>query len=161
MAAHSRDAYANWRPPIIGVTLVIPVGADCLTVVDLHGLLMLPVGNMRDGQTAEEAAQRVLRSHDGLPQLRRIAIDQTQMRRRKVTTHILAYAPTTRAAVESLTFRDPRADVRVIPTLHFIEQAGPKSRLRVRIGLQALAAAGTAFIDAGTGRTGILEEFTG
>lgn len=49
--------YENWRPPVIGVFLLVPVGADCITVADLSGMLMLPVGGVYDGQTPKEAAQ--------------------------------------------------------------------------------------------------------
>ncbi|MFI5474561.1 hypothetical protein ACIA6D_30525 [Streptomyces cacaoi] len=42
-------------------------------------------------------------------------------------------------AVDELVYRDQRATVRVMPTLQLIDQAWPASRLRILIGLQALA----------------------
>lgn len=35
--ARSAAAYESWRPPIVGVALLVPVGTHCLAVVDLHG----------------------------------------------------------------------------------------------------------------------------
>ncbi|MBT2411000.1 hypothetical protein J7I94_10555 [Streptomyces sp. ISL-12] len=58
-------AYENWRPPVVGVSLFVPVGADCVTAVDLCGMLMLPVGGVYDGQTPEEAGYRVLADPSG------------------------------------------------------------------------------------------------
>ncbi|MFE7276881.1 hypothetical protein [Streptomyces sp. NPDC057623] len=147
--ARRHTAYENWRPPIVGVALLVPVGADCLAVADLRGLLMLPVGEVRVGQPPQEAAQNVLNSPEGLPLLRRVAVDQVQTRRRKVITYVLAAAPMTRAAVETLVYRDPRADVRVIPTMHFIDQVRPEARLRTLVSLQALATGETASIEDG------------
>jgi hypothetical protein len=151
-------AYEDWRPPIVGVALLMPVGADCLAVADLRGMLMLPVGDVHRGQTLEEAAQRVLASHEGFPFLRRVVVDRVQTRRRKVITHVLASAPMTYAAVDGLTCRDPRADLRVIPTLQFIDEVWYKARLRILVGLQALATGTTACIEDGAVRTEISEE---
>lgn len=67
IAAQRRAAYEDWRPPVVGIALLMPVGADCLAVADLRGMLMLPVGDVRVGQSPEEAAQRVLASREGLP----------------------------------------------------------------------------------------------
>ncbi|MGW1157769.1 hypothetical protein ACWD48_05985 [Streptomyces sp. NPDC002519] len=37
-----RAAYENWRTPVVGVALLVPVGPDCLAVADLLGTRMLP-----------------------------------------------------------------------------------------------------------------------
>lgn len=140
--ARRHPGYENWRPPIFGVALLLPVGADCLAVADLRGMLMLPVGDVPTGQTPEEAAQHVLASPEDLPPLRRVVINQVQTRRRKVITHVLASAPMTRAAVDALAYRDPRANVRVMPTLEFIDQVWPMARLRILVGLQVSQRAG-------------------
>ncbi|GGR34926.1 hypothetical protein GCM10010251_58950 [Streptomyces aurantiogriseus] len=147
--------YEDWRPPIVGVALLVPVGADSLAVADLRGMLMLPVGDVRIGHPLEEAAQQVLASREGLPLLRRVAVDRVQTRRRKVITHVLASAPMTRAAVDGLAYRDPRADVRVMSTLQFIDEVWPKARLRILVGLQALATGETVCIENGVVRAGI------
>jgi hypothetical protein len=146
-----RAAYEDWRPPVIGVALLIPVGRDGLAVADLHGTVMLPVGGVRAEQSPEDAAQRVLRlGLEGLPPLRHVVVDRVQTRRRKVTTHVLATPPMTRSAVENLVYRDPRAVIRVMPTLQFLDEAWPKGRPRVLLGLQALATGNTAHIEDGT-----------
>ncbi|MFJ5779300.1 hypothetical protein [Streptomyces sp. NPDC093094] len=139
--------YENWRPPVIGVSLLVPVGADGITVVDLCGMPMLPVGAVGDGQTPQEAGYRVLTDPSGgLRLLRRVAVDRRQMRRRKVITHIIAAAPMTREAVTCLAYRDPRATVRVMPTLQLLDQ-WPTGRIRLLVSLQALATGDTACID--------------
>ncbi|MER6684592.1 hypothetical protein [Streptomyces olivaceoviridis] len=149
-SAQRLDApYENWRPPVIGVSLLVPVGADCITVVDLRGMLMLPVGGVYDGQTPEEAGYQVLAGPaGGLRLLRRVAVDRVQTRRRKVITHVMAAAPMTREAVTGLVYRDPRAAVRVMPTLKVLDQ-WPTGRARLLIGLQALATGDTACIEDG------------
>ncbi|MET9914900.1 hypothetical protein ABZZ74_51010 [Streptomyces sp. NPDC006476] len=153
--------YENWRPPIVGVALLVPVGAHCLAVADLRGMLMLPVGDVHPGQSVEEAAHNVLHpAAEGLQLLRQVAVDRIQTRRRTITTHLLASLPATRAVVDNLTYRDARADVRIMPTLHFIEQVRPHARLRVLVGLQALATGETAFIEDGTVRAAIPTELT-
>jgi hypothetical protein len=150
LAQGRRAAYENWRPPVIGVSLLVPVRADCLAVADLLGALMLPVGGVYDKQTPEEAAHHVLAGPPGeLRLLRRVALDWVQARRRKVITHILATAPMTRRAVEALAYRDPRATVRVMPTRQFVDQMWPPARTRVLIGLQAPATGETAFLEGG------------
>ncbi|MGW0825205.1 hypothetical protein [Streptomyces sp. NPDC002845] len=161
LTQRSRAACENWRPPVVGVALLVPVGADCLAVADLRGILMLPVGGVYGGQTLEQAAQRVLSgAPDGPPLLRRVAVDWVQMRRRKVVTHVLAAAPMTREAVAALAYRDPRATVRVMPTSQLIDRVWPKARLRILVGLQALATGETASIEAGVVRAGIPADLT-
>ncbi|WP_043684358.1 hypothetical protein [Streptomyces xylophagus] len=148
-------AYEDWRPPVVGVALLIPVGVAGLAVADLHGLLMLPVGDIRTGQSPREAAERILTSGDVLPHLRRVLVDQVQMRRRKVITHVLAPTPTTCAAIDRLVYRDPRATLRVMPTVQFIGEVRPEARLRTLVALQALATGTTAWIDGGVVRAGL------
>ncbi|MGW7715558.1 hypothetical protein ACWGKK_14745 [Streptomyces chartreusis] len=154
-----RAAYENWRPPVIGVSLLLPVGADCLAVADLRGALMLPVGGVFDEQTPEEAAHHVLAGPPGeLRLLRRVAVDWVQARRRKVITHVLAAAPMTHSAVEALAYRDPRATVRVMPTLQFVDQMWPPARTRVLVGLQALATGETTCLEGGVVRPSLPPE---
>ncbi len=148
-AQRRHSPYEDWRPPVIGVSLLVPVGADCITVVDLRGMLMLPVGGVYDGQTPEEAGYRVLADPSGgLRLLRRVAVDWVQTRRRKVITHVMAAAPMTHGAVTSLVYRDPRATVRVMPTLQLLDQ-WPTGRTRLLVSLQALATGDTACIEGG------------
>ncbi|MCZ0998008.1 hypothetical protein O1M63_07285 [Streptomyces mirabilis] len=59
-APRIRAPYENWRPPVIGVSLLVPVGADRLAVADLRGMLMLPGGGVHERQRPEDAAHRVL-----------------------------------------------------------------------------------------------------
>ncbi|MFD9187202.1 hypothetical protein ACFWCA_03145 [Streptomyces phaeochromogenes] len=142
--------YENWRPPVIGVCLLVPVGADCIAVADLRGMLMLPVGGVYDGQTPEAAARGVLSGPpSGLRVLRRVAVDWVQTRRRKVITHVLASAPMTREAVGQLIYRDPRADLRILPTVHVLNDQSAPGRLRILVALQALAIGEIAFIEEG------------
>ncbi|MFJ3310735.1 hypothetical protein ACIPSA_48910 [Streptomyces sp. NPDC086549] len=145
-----RAAYENWRPPVVGVALLVPVGPDCLAVADLQGTLMLPVGGVNDGQTLQEAAHHILSGpNGGLQLLRHVAVDSIQTRRRKVITHILAATPTTPHTLEELVYRDPRATVRALPTLRLLDTVRPTARTRIVVGLQALATGQTALIKAG------------
>ncbi|MCM3264761.1 hypothetical protein M3765_12115 [Streptomyces thermoviolaceus] len=149
LAQRRHVPYENWRPPVIGVSLLVPVGADCITVVDLRGMLMLPVGALHDGQTPEEAGYRVLTDPSGrLRLVRRVAVDSVQTRRRKVITHVMAAAPMTRGTVRSLVYRDPRAIVRVMPTLQVLDQWSI-GRTRLLVSLQAMATGDTACIEGG------------
>ncbi|MEU2585319.1 hypothetical protein ABZ612_20625 [Streptomyces avermitilis] len=146
--ASTPTRYENWRPPVIGVALLIPVGADALVVADLRGLITLPTGAVHGGQTPEQAAQDVLRSAtDGLPLLRRVILASTQTRRRKVITHHLATEPMTRQMVGELIYRDPRADVRVLPTLRVLDSVTAAGQQRILVALQALATGATAYIE--------------
>lgn len=148
--AQKTASYENWRPPVIGVSLLIPVGSDSLAVADLRGAILMPTGAVHAGQTPEQAAQDVLRGNpDGLPHLRRVALAWVQTRRRKVITHVLATAPMTREATEQMTYRDPRADIRVLPTLHVLNDQPAPGRLRILVALQALAIGETAYIEGG------------
>ncbi|MEU1592864.1 hypothetical protein ABZ468_08360 [Streptomyces sp. NPDC005708] len=117
-------------------------------MANLRGLLTVPVGAVADGQTPEQAAHQVLRgAPDGLPSLRYLVLDRVQMRRRRVITHVLATEPMTREAVTSLAYRDPRATICVLPTRQIIDQASPQARLRILVGLQALATGVTSYIE--------------
>ncbi|ATM24831.1 hypothetical protein SMD44_p20048 (plasmid) [Streptomyces alboflavus] len=140
--------YENWRPPIIGVSLLVPIGADSLVVADLLGGIMIPTGSVHDSQTPEQAALNVLQGpEDGLPLLRRVALAWVQMRRRKVITHVLATAPMTRGEAERLAYHDPRAAVRVLPTMRIVDELPEPGRLRFLVGLQSLATGETAHIE--------------
>jgi hypothetical protein len=142
--------YENWRPPVVAVSLLIPVGADALVVADLRGSILVPTGMVQHGQTPQQAAQDVLRgAPEGLPLLRRVALAWVQTRRRKVITHVLATVPMPRMDVGCLIYRDPRADVRVLPTMHAVGDLPKQARLRILVGLQALATGKTAYIEGG------------
>ncbi|MEU1484506.1 hypothetical protein [Streptomyces sp. NPDC005752] len=147
--AHARTAapYENWRPPVIGVSLIVPVGAEALVIADLLGTAMVPSGSVLSGETPEEAALNVLSdATGGLPPLRRVAVACVQMRRRKVITYVLATASITHESVGRLIYRDPRADIRVMPTIRAIDSLPVPGRLRVVVGLQALATGEIAYI---------------
>ncbi|MEU3901794.1 hypothetical protein [Streptomyces sp. NPDC045251] len=150
-----RTLYENWKPPVIGVCLLLPVGADCLAIADLHGMLTLPVGTVDNGQTPEQAAHAVLPgSPTQLPNLRHVAVHEVQARRRQVITHILAAATAmTHDTVTTLRYRDPRAVLRAIPTLHFLDQAPPPTRARTLAALQAQATGTTAHLRTGCARS--------
>ncbi|MEV7198071.1 hypothetical protein AB0N81_40715 [Streptomyces sp. NPDC093510] len=138
LPARKTAPYEDWRPPIIGVSVLVPVGADALVVVDLLGGIMIPTGSVHDDQTPQQAAQDVLRgAPKGLPLRRRVALAWVQARRRKVITHVLATEPMTREDIGQLLYIDPRADVRVLPTMRVIDELPTPGRLRVLVGLQA------------------------
>lgn len=148
LPARKTASYGDWRPPIVGVSVLVPVGADALVVVDLLGGLMIPTGSVPDGQTPQQAAQDVLRgAPGGLPLLRRVALAWVQARRRKVITHVLATEPMTHEDVGQLIYRDPRADVLVLPTMRVVDELPTPGRLRVLVGLQALATGETAYLE--------------
>ncbi|MGX1915365.1 hypothetical protein ACWIID_42115 [Streptomyces phaeochromogenes] len=125
-------------------------------VADLFGTIIVPTGSVHDGQKPAEAAQDVLRgAPDGLPLLRRVALSCVQMRRRKIITHVLATEPMTREDAGRLSYRDPRADVRVLPTMHVVDSLTAGGRQRVLAALQALATGETAYIEGGVVRRSI------
>ncbi|GGL85363.1 hypothetical protein GCM10010095_82630 [Streptomyces anthocyanicus] len=132
--------YESWKPPVVGVCLLLPVGTDCLAVADLQDMLTLPIGTVNDGQTVEQAAPAVL---PGLPiqllNLRHVAVHEVQARRRQVITHVLAATAITRDTVATLRYRDPRAVLKVMPTLQFLDHTSPRTRARTLFALQALA----------------------
>ncbi|WP_172387217.1 hypothetical protein [Streptomyces sp. MNP-20] len=135
-----RARYENWRPPLYGVSLLIPVGTDALVITDLRGLISLPAGPVAPDQSPQEAAQHVLRGAPGdLPELRHVVLASAQMRRRKVITHVLATAPITPKTAAHLAYHDPRAEVRVWPTMTVIDNVASLTQVRVLVGLQVLA----------------------
>ncbi|MGW4345255.1 hypothetical protein ACWEL8_09280 [Streptomyces sp. NPDC004690] len=151
--APAQAPYEDWRPPIHGVSLLVPVGADALAVADLRSLIMLPTGTVSDGQTPEQAARDpLLGAPDGLPAVQRVACVRKQLRRRKVITYMLATKPMTRETVAQCTYRDPRAELRVLPTIRVLGELPPTGRLRVLTSLQALAIGETAHIEEGVVR---------
>ncbi|MFF1917033.1 hypothetical protein ACFVYE_36890 [Streptomyces sp. NPDC058239] len=112
---------------------------------------MLPVGPVGDGETPEQAAQHVLAGvPSGLPILRRVVVDEVQMRRRKIITHILVTGPITCEDTAFLSYRDPRAVLRALPTVRAIAELPEDARARALIGLQALAIGAVAHLEAGT-----------
>ncbi|MFC9620090.1 hypothetical protein ACFTXM_08860 [Streptomyces sp. NPDC056930] len=130
-----------------------PVGANGLLLADMTGCggLVLPVGPVEDGETTEQAAQQVLvDAPSGLPILRRVAVDEVQMRRRKIITHILATGPITREDTIFLSYRDPRVVLRALPTVRAIADLPEDSRARALISLQALAIGAVAHLRSGT-----------
>lgn len=143
---HRHTPYENWKPPMVGVSLLLPVGADCLAIADLHGMLTLPIGTVNDGQTVEQAAHAVL---PGLPiqllNLRHVAVHEVQARRRKVITHVLAATAIPHGTVTSPRC-DPRAVLKVMPTLQFLDHTSPRTRARTLTALQALATGTTAHL---------------
>ncbi len=137
--------YENWKPPVVGICLLLPVGTDCLAVANLQGILTLPVGTVNKGQTLEQASHAVmpgLQSHR--LNLRHAAVHEVQARRRKVVTHVLAATAITHDTVTTLRYRDPRAVLKVMPTLQFLDHTSPRTRARTLSALQALATGTTA-----------------
>jgi hypothetical protein len=143
-----RAPYENWRPPVIGVSVLVPVGADELALACLLGsILVLPTGTVEHDQSPEEAAQAVLTGLPyGLPLQRRVAVYQAQMRRRKVITHLVVTDPLTRGMAETLTHHDPRAKVRILPTVQAVAALPPHGRSRALLGLQALAIGAMVYV---------------
>ncbi|MGP4009935.1 hypothetical protein [Streptomyces sp. 4N124] len=145
-----RAAYENWRPPLIGVQLLVPIGVDCLLVAETLGSIVLPVDTVHTGERPWQAAQHVLRgARHGIPVLRHVVLDQKQMRRRKVITHVLATASMSRSDVAALTYRDPRGELRVLPTDLVINRLPTLARPRVLFALQALAIDETVYLEDG------------
>ncbi|REH18374.1 hypothetical protein SAMN05428941_0062 [Streptomyces sp. 2114.2] len=132
--------HENWKPPAVGICLLLPVGARCLAIADLQGILTLPVGTVNKGQTLEQASHAVLpglQSHR--LNLRHVAVHEVQARRKKVVTHVLAARAVTHDTVTTLRYRDPRAVLKVMPTLQFLDHTSPRTRARTLSALQALA----------------------
>ncbi|GAA1153248.1 hypothetical protein GCM10009654_06010 [Streptomyces hebeiensis] len=146
----SRVPYENWRPPVIGVTLLVPVGADELLVADATGCgdIVLPTGSVENDESPEQAAQRALQgTRRDLPVLRQVAVNQVQMRRRKVISHLVATHPLTHEDAADLAYRDPRAVLRVLPTGQAITELPEKAQARLLLGLQALAIGVMAYLE--------------
>ncbi len=86
---------------------------------------------------------------DGLPVRRRGAVDQVQMRRRKIITHIVATMPLTLRKTSTFLYRDPRADVRVL-TIGAATAALPETaRTRALLGLQSPAIGAMVHVEEG------------
>ncbi|MFC8727067.1 MULTISPECIES: NUDIX hydrolase [Streptomyces] len=134
-----RAAYENWRPPIVGVSVLAIVRNGRLLLLQLHdGSYVLPTANVEDGQSPEEAAQGALAGLvPGLPVQRQVVVDRVQMRRRRVFSHVVVTEALTAPEVRALTFRDPRADVQVLPTTRALAVLPPGAQLRAVLGLQA------------------------
>ncbi|MFC9624434.1 hypothetical protein ACFTXM_32145 [Streptomyces sp. NPDC056930] len=77
-------------------------------------------------------------------------MDEVQMRRRKIITHILVTGPITREDTARLTYRDPRAVLRALPTVRAIADLPEDARARALIGFQALTIGAVAHLEAGT-----------
>ncbi|MFB7741892.1 hypothetical protein [Streptomyces sp. NPDC056132] len=145
-------AYENWQPPVVGISLLVLVGVGNLLVADTTGRgdILLPVGPVQNGQTLGQAAQQLLGRPDLIPVHRRVVLDQTQTRRRTVTTHLLATRPCSAEDAAALTYRDPRAVLRVLPTSRAVAALPERARARTLLGLQALATGRTAYLIDGT-----------
>jgi len=128
----------NWRSPLVGVSLFVPVGDDALLVAETTGGVVLPVGGVRDGQTPEQAAHEVLTGGE-LPPLRRVFTCEQQMRRRTVVTHVLATAVMSRDDTIAFTYRDPRGTLLVLPFREAISRMTPGARSRVLLAALVLA----------------------
>ncbi|MFE5092577.1 hypothetical protein ACFRCI_19980 [Streptomyces sp. NPDC056638] len=129
------------------------MAGDGLLLADMTGRggLALPVGPVEDGETPEQAAQQVLvGAPSGLPILRRVVVDEVRMRRRKITTDILVIGPVTREDTAFLSYRDPRAVLRALPTVRAIADLPEDARARALIGFQTLAIGTVAHLEAGT-----------
>ncbi|MYV90309.1 hypothetical protein [Streptomyces sp. SID1034] len=144
----TRAPYENWRPPIIGVSVLAPVGATGLILACTPGgTPVLPTGAVENGHSPEEAAQAVLTGlPGGLPIRRQVAVSQVQMRRRKVITHLIVTAPLAAQDADLLIYRDVRAEVRVLSTDHAVAALPQKARTRVLLGLQALAIGAMVYV---------------
>ncbi|MFI7364052.1 hypothetical protein ACIBO4_18140 [Streptomyces sp. NPDC050149] len=144
--------YENWRPPVVGVSLLVPVGMNELLLADTtgHGDLMLPTGSMEAGETPEQAAQRVLvGAPTGFTILRRVAVDQVQTRRRRVITHIVATLPLANDDAASLSYRDPRALLLSVPRARAVSKLPEQAGHRALIGLGCLSTGLVAHLEAG------------
>ncbi|MFJ2818528.1 hypothetical protein [Streptomyces sp. NPDC087294] len=144
----TRTPYENWRPPVISVSVLALVGATGLVLPRLPGHpWTLPTGPVDDGQSPEEAAQAVLTGlPGGLPVHRRVVVDQIQMRRRKIITHLVVTAPLTTHEANALTYRDPRAEVRTVRTARVLPCLPERARFRALLGLQTLATGATLYL---------------
>ncbi|AJE80520.1 hypothetical protein SLNWT_0144 [Streptomyces albus] len=61
-------------------------------------------------------------------------------------THIVVTAPLTAQEANSLSYRDARADARVLPTARAVAALPERARDRVLLGLQALAIGATVYV---------------
>ncbi|MFE5688756.1 hypothetical protein [Streptomyces sp. NPDC056512] len=138
-ALRNRSGYENWRPAVIGVTVLALVGVDSLVLPCLMGALVLPTGTVEDGQSPQEAAQLVLSGiPGGLPIQRRVTVDEVHTRRRIVISHLVVTAPLSVEEAQCLVYRDPRADMSVLRTTEAVSLLTEPARARALLGLQAL-----------------------
>lgn len=144
----TRAPYENWRPPSIGVSVLVPVGAHEVALACVPGgTLVLPTGAIEHDQSPEEAARAVLTGlPEGLPVRRTVAVEQVQMRRRKIITHLVVTDPLTRRVAEMLVYRDLRAEVHILPTVQAVAALPQRARARALISLQALAIGAMVYI---------------
>ncbi|MFH8892951.1 hypothetical protein [Streptomyces sp. NPDC017949] len=70
----------------------------------------------------------------------------TEMRRRKVTTCVLATVPVHRDRVPSMTYRDSRAVLRVLPAAQVIERIPWLAQRRLALALHALATGNPTYV---------------
>lgn len=140
-APRRRAPYENWRPPIIGVSVLTLVGNSDLVLPRFHdGTYVLPTGDVEDGQSPEAAGRAVLTGlAASLAVQRQVAVDEVQMRRRKVITHVVITEPLSVREACALAYRDPRADVQVLPRTRALSVLTHKAQLRAFLGLQAAA----------------------
>ncbi|MEU1149341.1 hypothetical protein ACFYO9_29260 [Streptomyces sp. NPDC005863] len=138
-SARRRAPYENWRPPIIGVSVLAPVGNSDLVLPRFQdGTFALPTGAVEKGQSPEDAGRAVLTGlADELPVQRRVVVDEVQMRRRQVITYVVITEPLTSREACALVYRDPRADLLVLPKRHALSSLARKGKLRAFLGLQA------------------------
>lgn len=142
--------YENWRPPLVGVSVLVPLGTTCLLVAELRGDLLVPCGPVHDGQTPEEAVQNVLLgAPSGIPVLRRVAVDWAQMRRRQISTYVVATKPLVHADAARLAYRDGRADLQMLPIAQATSALPSLAQARVLAGVKALADGEMAYLEAG------------
>ncbi|MBP5941685.1 hypothetical protein F3K43_41540 [Streptomyces sp. LBUM 1476] len=135
---NTKTPYTNWRPPLIGVSLFVPVDGDALLVAKTMGGIVLPVGGVREGQTVEHAAREVLPGGE-LPHLRRVFTDRRQMRRRAVVTHVLATAAMSQDETLPFAYRDPRGMLLILTIREAISRMPPRTRSRVELAALTLA----------------------
>ncbi|GAA2345099.1 hypothetical protein SVIO_000670 [Streptomyces violaceusniger] len=142
--------YENWRPPLVGVSILAPVETSHILVAELRGDLLVPSGPVHNGQPPEQAAQKVLRGvPSGVPVLRRVAVDWVQMRRRQICTYVLATKRLTHDDAARYTYCDGRADLWMLPIAQAISALPGLARARVLAGLKALADEEMAYLEAG------------
>ncbi|MFB7512858.1 hypothetical protein [Streptomyces sp. NPDC056144] len=142
-----QDPYENWRPPIVGVGVLAPVGTDHLVLVRTCGIWSIPTGAVESAQDVEDAARSVLTGlSEGLPIHRHVAVQNVQMRRRQVITHTVVTRPLLPEEVTHLVYRDPRAEIRTLSTAAAAAALTDQGRARLGLGLLALAIGATAYI---------------
>lgn len=142
--------YENWRPPLVAVSLLVPVETSHLLLAELRSDLLVPCGPAHNGQAPERAAQNILLgAPSGIPVLRPVAVDWVQMRRRQIFTYVVATNPLTRADAACLTYLDGRADLLMLPTAQATAALPALARARVLAGLKALADHEMAHLEAG------------